>query len=63
MNYEASLVKVLKSSITEMREVVWQNGDFFGTFFRNHPNWLPGLIAQFSKYHFWNLWEIWDRNM
>ena len=24
---------------------------------------MPGLIAQFYKYHFWNLWEIWDRNM
>ena len=24
---------------------------------------MSGLIAQFSKYHFWNLWEIWDRNM
>ena len=23
----------------------------------------PGLITQFSKCDFWNLWEIWDRNM
>ena len=36
---------------------------FFEGFLEIAGTSMSGLIAQFSKYDFWNLWEIWDRNM